>query len=182
MKVLREKVKTAAKTAAVILLFCGWASAPQKSPELGLCSIKESAAYRQYLNRPACEYSKVIYLIERFKNLPYEVVYDGMHYKIKNVAGIVGAFLRFNYKKDCSAKDWVLKYANRSVVRNELILLKLDNGKTYRAGEILLQELENLERAIAEPRFGKDVLTDHLPVKIENPALKTDALPLAPAN
>lgn len=184
MKVLTSKVSILAGFLMIALFFSGWSKAPQKNIDLGLGNLKESQAYAQFLNRPVSEYSKALFLVERFKSLPYEIVYDGHTYKIKAVAGFVTAFLRFNYKKDQLAKHWVLQYANRSMLQNELIMVRLPDGRSYRAGDILIKELESLEKAVAEipaPEPKMD-LPNQFNTRVEAPAIAPEALPIPAAN
>lgn len=184
MKCLFSKVRVLAGLLMIALLFSGWSKAPQKPVNLGLGDLKASTAYTQFLNRPVSEYSKALFLVERFKGLPYEIVYDGRTYKIKAVAGFVTAFLRFNYKKNQLAKHWVLQYANRSMVQNELIMLRLPDGRSYRAGDILIKELESLEKALAETPAPKPKLDlpDQFNTRVEAVAIAPEALPIPAAN
>ncbi len=184
MKALSKKAGILASFVMIAFLFSGWAKAPHKSPDLGLCPIKESAAYKQFMSRPVSEYSKTLYLIERFKNLPYEVVYDGGTYKIPAVSGMVRAFLRFNYKKEWTAEKWVMKYAHRSLGKNRPILLRLSDGSTYEAGNILLEELANLETARKEITLPEVTLplSEEVQSKLEGSGLKGESIALAVPN
>lgn len=183
MKDIIRKASVLAGSLMIALFFIGWSKAPQKPPELGLCPLKESQAYSQFLNRPLCESSKALFLIDRFKNLPHEIIYDGHTYKLKSVSGIASTFLRFNSKKDWPAKQWILKYANRSLGQNELIMLRLADGRTYRAGELLMRELESLEKTMAEVSVPQPQmeLPKQFNVRVEGNAITPEALALPSA-
>jgi len=125
-----------------------WSSS-KEYPELGLGPLKDSAAYRSFLNRPLSEYSKVKYLVDRFKSAPVQINYDGHNYRLKDISGIVEMYMRCHYDKKRSAKEWVMEYANRTLSGNKPILLRLEDGASYQTGHVLLSELNRLERTLS---------------------------------
>jgi hypothetical protein len=114
-----------------------------------LSPLEESSAYRQFSRRPSSELTKLLYLIDRFKDTQVIVVYDGANYEAREAARIAKKFLMSNYKKE-TAEFWVRKYCFRSESANRWILFKAPDGSAGKAGEILLAELELLHRFTKE--------------------------------
>lgn len=144
-KEVKQQIRAGLVGIALILLACAPAYA-KASPEKNPCGpIRESKAYQQYKLRPVSEFSKLIYLIDRFYNCDIEVVYDGHYFKSAFAARVARWFLATNYKKE-STKDWIMRWCNNTIPRGTPIYVKLPTGKFRLAREILTQELEELDR------------------------------------
>ncbi len=112
-------------------------------------SIRESKAYQQYRLRPESNFSKLVYLIDRFFVCDIEIVYDGHYFKAQFAARIARWFLATNYKKE-APKDWILRWCNVTIPKGTPIYVKLPNGKFRLAREILTEEIEELERTVKQ--------------------------------
>lgn len=121
------------------------AAAEKKQPDSEFTSIEDSPAFEQFLMRPKSELSKVLFLIERFGDQPVEIRYDHHYYTAEFSARVARWFLTRNYKKE-TAHQWIMKWCNRSVPGGNLIWVKLPSGKNRMAREVLLQELNDLEK------------------------------------
>lgn len=115
----------------------------------GLGPIKESNAYKQYSMRPKSELSKLLYLIDRFGTIDADILYDGIHYRTGWVAGFARVFITRSYHNE-TAKDWIMKWCNRSVLKGELIWAEFPNKKVQLGREVLLNELKALDALPAE--------------------------------
>ena len=112
-------------------------------------SVRESKAYQQYKMRPVSDFSKLIYLIDRFATCDLEIVYDGHYFKAPFAARVARWFLATNYKKE-TTKEWILRWCNKTIPGGKPIFVKLSNGKFRLAREILTEELEELNRIIQQ--------------------------------
>jgi hypothetical protein len=115
--------------------------------DLTLPPVKESEAYRKFLKRPKNELSKLLYLIDRYKDTKIKVIYDGFHYDAAHTARVTKKFLFGNYKNE-SALHWINAYCHRTDPRGNLILVKTPDGDVREARDLLLAELEILEKAV----------------------------------
>lgn len=106
--------------------------------------IEDTPAYRQFSRRPSSELTKLLYLIDRFKDTQVIVVYNGANYQAPEAARIAKKFLMSNYKRE-TAEFWIRKYCFRSEPANRWILFKAPDGSVGKAGEILLSELKLLD-------------------------------------
>lgn len=109
--------------------------------------LKSSPAYQQYQRRPKSELSKLLFLMDRFKGSPAEVVYDGSHYDSSFALKNAKAYIAKNYKKNQRAELWVREHAYRSDPGRQLILFKYPDGNTRPLRDVLLEELAGLEKA-----------------------------------
>jgi hypothetical protein len=115
----------------------------------GMGPIRESDAYKQFAMRPVTEYSKLLYLIDRFGTIDADILYDGMHYRTGWVAAFARGFLARSYRNE-KAADWVMKWCNRGVLKGELIWAEFPNKKLQLGRLVLLDELKGLEAAIKD--------------------------------
>jgi len=105
---------------------------------------KESEAYKQYLRRPKSELSKILYLIDRFKNTAFKIIYDGDEYDSNFATMTARQFLAFNYRNE-TAERWVKTHTYVSEPEGRVIHIKYPNGELRPARDVLLEELEKLE-------------------------------------
>ena len=109
----------------------------------GFPSLEESKAYQQYKLRPAGERSKLLYLIDRFTDSDVKIVYDGEYFEALTAGRIARWFLSRNYKNE-SAEKWIMRWCNTSILENNLIWVRLPDGRFRLSREILLEELAAL--------------------------------------
>jgi hypothetical protein len=114
----------------------------------GFSQITESKAFQKFSRRPVSDFSKILYLIDRFSEANIEIVYDEVTYKAVFATTVARWFLARNYKKQ-SPEAWVNQWCNRSI-NNKLIYVKLPDGKFRLSREILLKELQDLEEVMRE--------------------------------
>jgi len=107
--------------------------------------LEDSKAFQQFSGRPYSELSKIIYLIDRFGDHKIEVLYDGHYYSAGFVKQVARWFLFHHYRKE-TAEQWILRWCNKTVPSGNLIWVKLPDSSLKLAREILLQELEFLEK------------------------------------
>lgn len=122
------------------MLFAGGAAAAEQG-----VAIEDSKAYQQFLMRSPSELSKLIFLVDRFKDTQMQIVYDDTPYDAPEAARHVMKFLSENYKGE-KAAFWLNKYATRSDPGRKPILARYPDGKVKKVKEVLLKELNDLEK------------------------------------
>jgi hypothetical protein len=108
--------------------------------------VEQSKAFRQYTLRGASEFSKILYLIDRFKNTKVEVVYDGYPYPALRAAQEARAYLAKNYRQGDPAERWIKLNAYRSGAGN-IIYFKYPDGDRRPMRDVLLEELQILKQS-----------------------------------
>ena len=106
--------------------------------------MKESDAYKEYLKRPQSELSKVLFLIDRFKNTEFKVIYGGDEYDSNFGVTMARQFLILNYKNE-TADRWVKTHTYLSEPEGQIIYLKYPKGDRRPARDVLLEELRDLD-------------------------------------
>jgi hypothetical protein len=146
-------------------------------------SVSESKAYKQYRMRPDSDFSKLLFLIDRFENSGIEVVYDGHYYKAAFAAKIARWFMARNYRKE-TIQEWVMRWCNTSM-SGKLIYVKFPNGKFRLSREVLLDEAKALEEAVKQEEAAlrqekKQSATELSIVPVASMVIKTDSGPTPP--
>ena len=108
--------------------------------------LKTSAAYQQYQRRPKTELSKLIFLMDRFKGYPAEVIYNGSYYDSDFALKNAKAYMAAHYKKKQAAEEWIRENAYRSDPGREVILYKEPNRAPKPLRDVLLEQLEALKK------------------------------------
>jgi len=108
-------------------------------------SVEQSAAYQQYVKRPKSELSKLIYLMDRFRDSKVQAIYDGNPYDATEAANLTHKYLARNYKKDQSAEHWVKIHSYSSLPAGNIIYIQFSNGQKRPARDVLLEELKTLK-------------------------------------
>ena len=140
------KIQTRAGLVAMALVILTALPLYADSTEKNFCgSIRESKAYQQYRLRPVSDFSRLIYLIDRFSACDIEIIYDGHYFKAAFAARIARWFLATNYKKE-AAKTWILRYCSVTIPGGTPIYAKFPNGKFRLAREVLTEEIEGLDK------------------------------------
>jgi len=106
--------------------------------------LQESVAFKQYQTRPKSELSKLLFLIERFGNTDFQILYDGHYYSTRFAKQVARFFLVSRYEKE-KAEKWILKWCNKTVFGGNLIWVKFPDGSTKLARELLMEELKVLD-------------------------------------
>ena len=127
---------------------------PAAAFDAGMPPISESKAYRQFLERPFSDLSVLIYLIDRFRETPIEIVYDRHYFPAALAAGVAKWFLAVQYRKE-TPSQWVRKWCSDSVPGGEPIWVKDGRGAFARSHDVLMNELHNLQEVCAQdPKFA----------------------------
>ncbi len=108
-------------------------------------SIEKSEAFQRYSRRPTTELSKLIFLIDRYKNSELKVMYDGHEYTAVESAGYAKTFLSKNYKKG-AADYWVKNHCYRTEPAGNIIYVKFSDGSKRPLKDILLEDLGRLQK------------------------------------
>ncbi len=141
------------KKACLFLLFavCAWTgNAIAKEAAMPTVTVleplKTSAAFNQYQKRPKSELSKLIFLMDRFRGCPAEVIYNGSHYDSEFALKTAKAYMAKHYKKKQPAETWIRENAYRSEPGRQVILYKEPQGAPRPLRDVLLGELEELKK------------------------------------
>jgi hypothetical protein len=119
----------------------------------------QSDAFRQFTTRPYSELSKILYLIDRFGSTDVEILYDGHYYHARFAKQVARWFLFHHYRKE-TAEQWIWRWCNKTVVTNNLIWVRFQDGTSRLAREVLLEELGALEKAYFEQYSAKESTFD----------------------
>lgn len=131
----------------IIFLLCFAGSA--LSADADLLDSERAKAVEQYRRRPESDRSKLIYLMERFRDTDVQVVYDGYNYGARESAVHARQYIARHYKKG-RAGDWVREHAYRSNPGGQIIYLKFPDGRIQTLRDVLLEELTMLETLMAQ--------------------------------
>lgn len=123
----------------------------------GFPSIEESKAYKKFMRRPVSDFSKILYLIDRFSEAQIEVIYEEQAYNVAFATTVARWFLARNYKKE-TPEEWINKWCSRSVFSNKLIFVKMPDGKYRPAHEILKNEIQDLNELLNQAQSAGAVL------------------------
>ena len=152
----------------------------------GVEPLRDSSAYRQFKLRDVSDFSKLVYLIDRFGSTDIQIVYDNHYFKATFAARVARWFLKRNYRKE-TPQEWVMRWCNTSIPAGNLIWIKLPDGKFRLAREVLFEELAALEQAIgqedlkmAEASVAKfdDIIPSNVPA-IDPSKLAPESQPLS---
>lgn len=108
-------------------------------------ALADSAAYHTYQKRSKSELSKLLFLLDRFRVMDLEIIYDGRVYDTEFALKAARKYLQKNYRKE-QAMDWVSKHTYRSIHAGDVILLRFPGGEEKQLRDVFLNELEALEK------------------------------------
>jgi hypothetical protein len=135
--VMKHKALTL-KLLACLILTSGIAFA-----QISINPIEQTPAYQNYLKRPRCEFSKLLYLVDRIKSAEdYKVIYNDREYEPGKMICIVRLYVTKSYKNE-KAEKWVQTHAYRTQ-HGRLIYVREPSGKTRILKDLLLDELKVL--------------------------------------
>lgn len=109
--------------------------------------VQQSPAFEQYLKRPSTELSKLIFLMDYFKNAEVKVVYDNNEYDSAEALRYAKKYLAKNYKSNENAAKWLKTHANRSQPGGKVIYFKFSDGRSSPILDLLLEKLTTLEQS-----------------------------------
>lgn len=109
--------------------------------------VQASPAYQDYLKRPKSELSKLIFLMERFKGTEHKVVISGREYTSAESMPYAKKYLYKNYKGKAKAGKWLKEHSYRTPGSGDIIYVKFSDGTLEVLRDVLVKELENLEKA-----------------------------------
>jgi len=107
----------------------------------------ESEAFKNFQDREVTEYSKILYLIDRFGAADVTVDYGGYHFHPAFAARIARWFLGRHYR-DETAREWIYKWCNKTIHQQQIIWCIFPDGETRLGREVLLDALENLHQIV----------------------------------
>lgn len=134
--------------AVVLLATTAWAN-EYKMLYPGFPKIRDSKAYQKFATRPLSEFSKILYLIDRYGDAKIQINYDAQNYMPQFATTVARWFLARNYKKQ-TAMQWIRQWCSRSILGNKIIYIKLPDGKFVIARQVLSDELKALEEVVIE--------------------------------
>jgi hypothetical protein len=114
-------------------------------PELP--AMQESMAFKRFKQSPS-ELSKLFYLVERFKHLNAEIEYGSRRYKIKEISALVQGYIFAKFDRKQTARDWVVANVSYTRTKRTPIFVRLKDGTCHRAVDVLLKELEALDKTM----------------------------------
>ena len=118
---------------------------PPPRAEQFLVPAKDSPAFKHYKQRSKNEISKLLYLLERFHNTEFKVIYDGTTYDANTAIDLSRAYITQNYHGE-KALSWIRINANRSTPKGAVIYMTFPNGKKRPLRDVLIEELAALEK------------------------------------
>lgn len=116
-----------------------------------LLPLEESQAFRQYLARPVTDLSKLIFLIDRFKEADIQIRYGGIYFAPSFAARVARWFLAKYYQGE-TPREWIMKWCDTAIGSGELIWVRDAEGNFKLSREVLFEELEKLEKAFVRQR------------------------------
>ena len=102
----------------------------------------QSPAYQQYLKRPKNEMSKLLYLMDRFKQAPLTVIYDRVEYESDIALKHAKSYVAKHYQRQ-NAAEWIQENAYRSL-HGSVIYVKFPDGEKRVLRDVLIEELNHL--------------------------------------
>ncbi len=113
--------------------------------EFQLPPIKQSQAYQQYALRDSkTELSKLLYLMDRYRQTPYIIHYEGHDYDAQAALMQARKYVAKNYQKE-PAEEFIRVHAYRPKIGSSILYVKYPDGQTVLLRDILLAELQALE-------------------------------------
>lgn len=117
-------------------------STVQQTAQLTIPDLTITSAYQQYSLRPKSELSKLIFLIDLYRNSDVQVVYDGVENTSEVALGYARKYISDNYRKE-NAEAWIKEHAYRAK-SGQIIYVKLVSGQVVPLRDLLLEQLHRL--------------------------------------
>ena len=117
---------------------------------LGVVPIENTGAYKSYQQSPKTDVNKQQYLFQRLKDAPKDLEYyhDGNWYSWLEAYRGGMWLIRNRYQKGQDTRQFLKKYVLRSETSNQLHLVRFPDGSIQIGYDILINELELLEKTI----------------------------------
>lgn len=133
---------------AVLLVMMSFLAFPSPAHAFkdGLPPLKDSAAFREYRKRPPNDLSKLIYLIDRFKEANIEIVYDGLYFRPGFASNVAKWFLAKQYAGQ-TPEQWIRQWCDVTIPKGIPIYVKGSDGEFRPSRKVLMDELDSLEKA-----------------------------------
>ncbi len=110
----------------------------------GLPPISESRAFQLYRQRSQTELSKLIYLLDRYRNTDYLIHYEGRDFDSRVALQEAKKYLATHYANE-SATRFIEENAYRPKGGSGILYLKTPKGDMSLLKDVLLSELKALE-------------------------------------
>ena len=86
------------------------------------------------------EFERIMQVMEKYKQMDFDVVFEGRTFKIKEVLSRANRFFFSHYEPGMKAEDWVREHCYRSK-HGEIIYFKYADGSTQLMRDVFLEEL-----------------------------------------
>jgi hypothetical protein len=126
------------------LIFFG--KAPAVLGEETLTPVEQSEAYKEYLKKPANDFSKMICLLNYFRTAPVIVQFEGVDYTPEFAYPFGLVYLMTNYRNE-KPEHWARKHCYRSIFTNKIIYFKFRDGSSRPARDVIIEKFHELEEA-----------------------------------
>ena len=127
-----------------IAFICSFPAANALSLDEALPPMQESQAYQSFLRRSPSELSKLLYLIDRFKDSTIKVRFNGTEYDASLAATTARLYLSRFYRNE-KAYEWVTRRCTQSPLGDDPIFFRYPDGRSRLARKVLLEELQQLD-------------------------------------
>ena len=106
-----------------LLLNAAAVHAEEKTPLYpGFPALRETKAYKKFSTRTYSEFSKILYLIDRYSDSQVLINYEDQNYTAPFCTTVARWFLSRNYKKQ-TAKEWIKQWCTKSIFANKTIFV-----------------------------------------------------------
>jgi hypothetical protein len=112
-----------------------------------LTPFRESEAFQRYLRGPRSELAKLLFLINRFRDTEYKVIFNGNTYDANTAVKYARDFIYKRYRNEPAGR-WVKIHAYRSDPGGKIIYLKDPEGAMRPVRDALLEELDALNHSV----------------------------------
>lgn len=116
----------------------------------GLTPVQESKAFKILVSRiPVTDIAILHYLIDRFEKSEIRIHYDDLKVAAPFAAKVAHWFLVTRYKNE-TPEQWILRWCNKTIIKNNLIWVELPGGEFLLSREILFRELDAVYAALED--------------------------------
>jgi len=105
--------------------------------------LKETRAFRRYVEGPHSDLAKLLCLIDRFRDTDVQVIYQGHPYDARTAIEFARDYLARNYRKERPDR-WIKANVTLRGFDGKMPEFKFSNGKTRVVVDVLLEELNLL--------------------------------------
>jgi len=116
--------------------------------------IRDTEAYKQFSQKPQNDFSKMIFLMNYYRDAPFSIIFDGSEYSPEFAFPFAQVYLFTHYRNE-KAEKWIKKHCYRSIFGQNIIYLRFPNGRYEPARDVILRDLAQLEEALREDQETK---------------------------